>query len=264
MSWSSEMRRTVPAIGTGLRALIGIGILLATAALPVHAQVSVTTWRNDIGRTGQNLNETVLNTSDVNSTQFGKLFSQPVDGYVYAQPLYLSGVTINGQTHNVVFVATENDSVYAFDADNNGGANANPLWFASMLSAAHGAAAGATTLSSDEVGTDIIPQVGITGTPVIDPSTGTLYVVSATQEGTSSFFLRLHALDVTTGLEKFGGPVVITANVPGTGNGSSGGSLTLDPEWQNQRPGPATEWHCLYRVRFTRRQWPLARVDLRL
>ncbi|WP_263337675.1 chitobiase/beta-hexosaminidase C-terminal domain-containing protein [Acidicapsa dinghuensis] len=201
-----------------------------------NAQVNVTTWRYDNGRTGQNLNETILNPSDVNTSQFGLLFSHAVDGYVYAEPLYLANVSIGGQTHNVVYVATENDSVYAFDADTNGGANANPLWFASMLSAAHGAAAGATTISSNTVGTDIIPQVGITGTPVIDPTSGTLYVVSATAEG-SGYVQRLHALDVTTGAEKFGGPVVITATVSGTGNGSSGGSLTFDNLWQNQRPG---------------------------
>ena len=92
------------------------------------AQVNVTTYQNDIGRTGQNLSETILNTSNVNATQFGKLFSQPVDGQVYAQPLYLYGITVNGATHNVIYVATENDSVYAFDADTNGGTNSSPLW----------------------------------------------------------------------------------------------------------------------------------------
>ena len=224
-------------LGTGdWRGMFGAALLLTTGSLSMHAQLSVTTWRNDISRTGQNLNETILNTSDVNSSQFGKLFSQAVDGYVYAQPLYLQNVTIGGVSHNVVFVATEHDSVYAFDADSNGGANANPLWFASMLTSAHGAAAGATTVSSNDVGTDIIPEVGITGTPVIDPSSGTLYVVSATAEGTG-FVQRLHALDVTSGAEKFGGPMVITASVAGTGNGSSGGTLTFDNEWQNQRPG---------------------------
>jgi hypothetical protein len=213
-----------------------MGLLLVAGSLTMNAQVSVTTWGNDIGRTGQNLNETILNPSNVNSAQFGKLFSQAVDGYVYAQPLYLPNVTIGGQSHNVVFVATEHDSVYAFDADSNGGVDANPLWFASMLIPAHGAATGATTVSSSIVGTDIIPEIGITGTPVIDPATGTLYVVSATHEGVN-FFLRLHALDVTSGAEKFGGPVDITATVPGTGNGSSGGMLSLDTEWENQRPG---------------------------
>jgi hypothetical protein len=216
--------------------LFALGLSLTASSVPLTAQVSVTTWRNDISRTGQNLSETILNPSDVNATQFGKLFSQPVDGYVYAQPLYMPNVTIAGVSHNVVFVATENDSVYAFDADNNGGTNSSPLWFASMLSTAHGAAPGATTLSSNLVGTDIVPQIGITGTPVIDPTTNTLYVVSATVEG-SAFPIRLHALDITTGAEKFGGPVIITATVPGTGNGSSGGTLTFDPEWENQRPG---------------------------
>ncbi len=202
----------------------------------LSAQTNVTTYHNDIGRTGQNLNETILNTSNVNATQFGKLFSQPVDGQVYAQPLYLSGITVNGATHNVIFVATENDSVYAFDADSNGGANGSPLWKDSLLSTAFGAAAGATTVPSSLVSTDINPQVGITGTPVIDPATGTLYVVSKTYEG-STAVQRLHALDVTTGAEKFGGPRVLTASVPGTGNGSVNGTLTFDPLWENQRPG---------------------------
>ena len=230
------MPKAMTAPGSALRMLFGMGLLFVASSLMMNAQVSVTTWRNDIGRTGQNLNETILNTTNVSPAQFGKLFSQAVDGYVYAQPLYLPNITIGGQSHNVVFVATEHDSVYAFDADSNGGTNANPLWFASMLTTAHGAAAGATTVSSDEVGTDIIPELGITGTPVIDPASGTLYVVSFTQEG-ANFFLRLHALDITSGSEKYGGPAVITATVTGTGSGSSGGTLTLDPEWQNQRPG---------------------------
>jgi PQQ-like domain len=210
-----------------------MGAFLSVSA---SAQVNVTTYHNDIGRTGQNLNETVLTTSNVNATQFGKLFSQPVDGQVYAQPLYLSGITVNGATHNVVFVATENDSVYAFDADSNGGTNSGPLWKASMLLAAHGAAAGATTIPSSLVSTDIQPQVGITGTPVIDPASGTLYVVSAALEGGSAV-QRLHALDVTSGAEKFGGPVVIAASVPGTGNGSVSGKLTFESLYENQRPG---------------------------
>ena len=209
---------------------------LGLAAARCNAQTSVTTFHNDIGRTGQNLNETILTTSNVNSTQFGKLFSQSVDGQIYAQPLYLSGLTVGGQTHNVVFVATENDTVYAFDADSNGGTNASPLWQASMLTAAHGAASGATAFPASELSSDITPLVGITGTPVIDPSTNTLYVVSKSLESGNAV-QRLHALDVTTGNEKFGGPVVITATVTGTGNGSVSGQLTFDSMWENQRPG---------------------------
>ncbi len=202
---------------------------------PSNAQ-NVTTYHNDIGRTGQNLNETILTTSNVNATQFGRLFSQPVDGAIFAEPLYLQNVTIAGQQHNVVFVATENDSVYAFDADSNGGANASPLWKASLLTAAHGAAVGAVAFPSSELSTDIQPLVGITGTPVIDPSSNTLYVVSKSLEAGNAV-QRLHALDVTTGAEKFAGPVVITATVSGTGNGSVSGVLTFDPMWENQRPG---------------------------
>jgi Legume lectin domain/Chitobiase/beta-hexosaminidase C-terminal domain/Bacterial lectin len=211
-------------------------LVLGAGSLALDAQVSVTTWHNDIARTGQNLSETILTPSNVNATQFGKLFSQTVDGFVYAQPLYLPNVSIGGQSHNVMFIATEHDSVYAFDADSNGGADASPLWFASLLTTAHGAAAGATTVPSSDLGTDIVPEVGITGTPVIDPPSGTLYVVSKTLEG-SAFVQRLHALDVTSGAEKFGGPVVITATVSGTGNGSSGGTIIFDSEWENQRPG---------------------------
>jgi hypothetical protein len=222
-------------LGIRVRMLFGVGLLAATGGLSVHAQVSVTTWHNDIARTGQNLNETILNTSNVNATQFGLLFSQPVDGYVYAQPLYLPNLTIGGASHNVVFIATEHDSVYAFDADNNAGANANPLWLASLLAPEHGAAAGATTIPAN-VGSDIYPEMGITGTPVIDPLSGTLYVVSWTLEGTN-YVQRLHALDVTSGAEKFGCPVVISATIPGIGNGSVNSTLTFDSEWELQRAG---------------------------
>lgn len=212
-------------------------MFLATAFGPIlFAQVSVTTSSNDIARTGQNLSETILTPSNVNSAEFGKLFAHSVDGFVYAQPLYLPKVTVGGAVHNVVYVATEHDSVYAFDADANAGSNANPLWFASLLTTAHGAASGATTVPSSLLSADITPEVGITGTPVIDPSTGTLYVVSKTKEG-SSFVQRLHALDVTSGAEKFGGPVVIAPSIAGTGSGSVNGKLTFDPEWENQRPG---------------------------
>jgi hypothetical protein len=197
------------------------------------AQVSVTTYHNDIARTGQNLNETILTPANVNPNGFGLLFVQPVDGYVYAQPLYVPNVSIGGQTHNVAFVTTENDSVYAFDADSAAGANASPLWQVSFLNPPS-----VTTVDSaaDIECTDLVPQIGITGTPVIDPSTGTLYVVASTKEN-GVFFQRLHALDMATGNEKFGGPVAIQATVPGTGFGSSGGQVSFDALHQNQRPG---------------------------
>ncbi len=217
-------------LGTMAAAVCAAGCLTAA-----EAQVNVTMYHNDIGRTGQNLNETQLNLTNVNASSFGKLFSQKVDGQVYAQPLYLSNITVNGAQHNVLFVATEHDSIYAFDADSNGGVDASPLWMASMLTSAHGAAAGAAPISANTVSSDISPEVGITGTPVIDASTGTLYVVSKALEN-SVAVQRLHALDVKTGAEKFGGPVVITASVSGTGNGSVNGTLTFDSLWQNQRP----------------------------
>ena len=220
------------------RTAVAFLILILTVGVNwCGGQVNVVTQRNDIGRTGQNTSESVLAPANVNSSQFGRLFAFPVDGQIYAQPLYLSGVQIPGSgTHNVIFVATEHDSVYSFDADSNGGAHSTPLWQASLLSTAHGAAAGTTTVSSLEIADDIVPEYGITGTPVIDPVAGILYVVSFTQEGTN-FVLRLHALSVTTGVEMLGGPVAIQAQVPGTGNGSSGGVLHFDPKWENQRSG---------------------------
>ncbi|HEY4215059.1 MAG TPA: chitobiase/beta-hexosaminidase C-terminal domain-containing protein [Steroidobacteraceae bacterium] len=217
-----------------LRVFSGLAVGLF-ASLLAYAQVNVTTARNDISRTGQNVNETTLTLANVNATQFGKLFAQPVDGYIYAQPLYLSGVTVNGAVHNVVFVATEHDSVYAFDADSTSGANSAPLWKASMLTAAHGATPGETTGQGNG---DINPEIGITGTPVIDAATGTLYVVSKTIVGGTEFE-RLHALDVTTGAEKAGSPVNMNASVPGTGVGSQGGMVPFLPLplRENQRPG---------------------------
>ena len=198
----------------------------------IQAQVNVTTFHNDAARDGQNMNETILTPSNVNAAQFGRLFVQPIDGYAYAQPLYVSNLQIAGAAHNVVFVATEHDGVYAFDADGNSGIDATPLWYVSFINPA----AGVTTVSSvnDLVCTDINPEVGITGTPVIDPASNTLYVVAKTKEN-GAFFQRLHALDIITGAEKFGGPVVIQATVPGTGDASSGGEVSFDALRNNQR-----------------------------
>jgi len=158
------------------------------------------------------LNESVLTPANVNTTTFGLLFSVPVDGQIYAQPLYVSGLNIGGTVHNTVFVATEHDSVYAFDADTP----SPPLWQTSFMSPA----AGITTVSSADVNCTVItPEIGITSTPVIDPNSGTLYVVAATKEN-GTFFHRVHALDVMTGTDKVP-PVVIQGNVPGTGDGSA-------------------------------------------
>ena len=198
------------------------------------AQVRVTTYHNDNFRTGLNFAETLLNPLNVNHIQFGKLFTQSVDGYVYAQPLYLPNVSIPGRgTHNAVFVATEHDSVYAFDADSNSGSNATPLWKVSFINPL----AGITTVPNNDAACyDIVPEIGITGTPVIDASSGTLYVVAKTKEN-GSYVQRLHALSVSTGAEKFGGPVEIQASAPGTGLGGNGTTITFDPLLANQRPG---------------------------
>jgi len=191
----------------------------------LQAQVSVTTYQYNSQRTGVNGSETILTPSNVNSTNFGKLFSQAVDGNIYAQPLYMPSLTINGAVHNVVFVATENDSVYAFDADSNTGANAQPLWQTSLIPP------GGTTVS-DNYCTDINPQYGITGTPVIDPSTNILYAVGETYEN-GNYIKRLHALNIITGTEMPGSPTVITATVTVPGQGA----VTFDSLWENQRAG---------------------------
>jgi Bacterial Ig-like domain (group 2) len=229
---------------TSIQAAVGAIKGVAILSVTNHTSNSsgfagVFTQHNDIGRTGQNLGESILTPANVNTATFGKLFSQAVDGNVYAQPLYVRNVSIAGGTHNVIYVATEGDSVYAFDADSNTGTNAGLLWHASMIDTAHGAAAGARTMNTASAlpgCTDLIPQVGITSTPVIDPSTGTMYVEAKSEEN-GAFIHRLHALDITTGAEKAPGPTVITATVPGTGDGSSGGVLTMDPLHHMNRPG---------------------------
>jgi hypothetical protein len=199
------MAELVRARVTVVSALILLALISPTSS---RAQVPVTTWHYDNARTGANPNETILTPQNVSSTQFGKLFTQPVDGAIIGQALYLPSITIPGSgVHNVVYVATMNDSVYAFDADSATGANAQPLWQTTFL------VGGATPVPIKLQkcgGTTLWTEVGIVSTPVIDPVAGTLYVVAKTYEN-SQFVHRLHALDVTTGLEKTGSPVVITA-----------------------------------------------------
>ena len=189
------------------------------------AAVDVVTYHNDVARTGQNLNEAVLTTANVNSTTFGKLRSLPVDGKVDAQPLYLAQLAIGGATRNVLYVATEHGSVYALDADAG-----TPLWQVSTL--------GSGEVTSDTRGCDqITPEIGITATPVIDRNAGThgvIYVVAMSKSG-STYFQRLHALDVTTGAEMFGGPRNITASFPGAGDNSSNGNVIFDPAQYKER-----------------------------
>ena len=201
--------------------ILGVTLVLLPPALLAQR---VLTWHNDTERTGRNLQETILTPTNVNPTQFGKKFSVTVDDQIIAQPLYAANLAIPNQgTHNVVWVATENDSVYAFDADNAG----PPLWQVSL---------GPAVPCSDFGGTCAeLNTVGITGTPVVDPTTQTLYVDAFTKEN-GNYIHRLHALDCLTGAEKFGGPVVLQGSVPGTGAGSVGGILTFDPFWQNTRP----------------------------
>lgn len=215
------------------RCLFSLLWLLTALSSYGAAQATVATYHNDKGRTGNNLLETMLTLNNVNPTQFGKLFSQFVDGFIYSQPLYVPNVNVAGLgTHNVVFVATMNDSVYAFDADGHTGSNAQPLWKASFINPK----SGITTVPAADVNCSDLysPKIGIVGTPVIDTTGGTLYVVARTKES-GVYYQRLHALDITSGAEKFGGPVVIQASVLGSGSGSIHGTITFDPLIQNQR-----------------------------
>jgi hypothetical protein len=212
---------------TRLSRLAGIVCCLS---LPLSADTAVTTWRNDIGRTGQSIQETQLTPGNVNSATFGKYFAFAVDGYVYAEPLYVSGLNIAGGIHNAVFIATEHDSVYAMDADHN-----RQLWNASLIDTAHGAAAGATPASNTDIGnSSIVPEIGITSTPVIDLATKTIYVVAKSKEN-GAFIERLHALDLTTGQEQPSSPVVISGSVHGTGVGSVNGVIAFQPLFQLSR-----------------------------
>jgi hypothetical protein len=235
--FSSYFNKIIPA----MRTAVLVGSLLCGLAASLAAQsptaVPVLTWRYDLTHAGQNTQETLLTPSNVNVNSFGKLFSLSVDSTVYAQPLYVPNLKMSdGQMHNVVFVATENDSIYAFDADSNGGANASPIWQISLLTAAHGAGAGATAVPwSDSGSPDVAPTVGITGTPAINLATNTMYVVAATKEN-GEYFSRLHAINIITGAEQANSPANITATVAGTGNGSSGGQLSFSSLWENQRP----------------------------
>lgn len=211
-----------------LRATVTLGIMLLIATAALAAGTDVVTYHNDIARTGQNLQETTLTTSNVNSKSFGKLFTMSVDGTVDAEPLYLSQVSIGGNAHNVLYVVTENDSVYAFDADTG-----SKLWQVSLL-------ASGESPSGDHGCGQISPQIGITSTPVIDRKSGTngtIYVVAMSETQSSTYIQRIHALDITSGQEEFGGPTVIKARFPGNGDNSHNGYVVFDPSQYAERSG---------------------------
>ncbi len=217
----------------------------ASIAIGVTDLVGVATYHNNPSRDGANTSEYALTVSNVGSNTFGKLFSCTVDGAVYAQPLWVPNVTIGSAHHNVLFVATEHDSLYALDAD------ANPcvqLWQANLVDAAHGANSGETPVPTSLVGYgdgNIMPEIGVTGTPVIDLLTGTLYVVSKSVIPSGpSFYQRLHAIDIATGSEKFSGPVNIAASYPGTGDG--GANVAFSARQENERSGLALAGGVVY------------------
>jgi hypothetical protein len=204
-------------------------LLWATAVAGLRAQTNVLTYHNDLARTGQNLAETMLTPQNVNASTFGKLFAMAVDGKVDAQPLYVSALSIPGDgIRNLVFAATEHDSVYAFDADNG-----TIYWHVSLLQAGE-------TTSDDRGCGQVTPEIGITATPVIDLTAGphgTIYVVAMSKNSSGSYYQRLHALDIVSGAEEFGGPVTVEASVPGNGDNSSNGSVVFDAKQYKSRPG---------------------------
>ncbi len=231
------------------------------------AQVNVLTWHNDSQHTGQNLQETVLTPTNVNSKTFGKLFTYPVDGMMYAQPLYVQGLTINGTTHNVVFVATENDTVYAFDADSEA-LNPTPLWQKSYSTPP---SVTALPCTDNDPYCNVYPIIGITGTPVINLANQSIYFITRTKEqgpkGGYLYATRLHALNITSGVEQPGSPTTICVAAAGKGCNLAPYTLTSQqfiPEHQMQRPAltltpyPGTQQGVLYVPFGQDRGWVLA------
>lgn len=198
---------------------------LRTAA-PTISAVNVLTYHNDNGRTGQNLDEKTLTLGKVNSASFGKIGFLSTQGLVDAEPLYVSGLATNGAKHNVVFVATEHDLVYAFDAD-----TLQELWRVSLL--------GADETTSDDRGCgQVKPEIGITSTPVINLANGThgtLYAVAMSKDRSGNYFQRLHALDLTTGAELPGSPQALAATYPGSAQPNSNGRVVFDPKQYKER-----------------------------
>jgi hypothetical protein len=198
------------------------------------AQVAVTTYHNDNYRSGVNAHEVLLNTGNVSVQHFGKLAVFPVQGQVYAQPLYVPRLNIGGTSHNVVFVVTEHDQAYAFDVNSG-----SQLWQTNFLKSLNPLVTISSVSSNDVNCEDMVPEIGITGTPVIDTTTNTMFLVAKTkqynmQTQITTFYQTLHALDIRTGIDK-APPHVIVATARGNGTGSIGGVLTFDPLIEGQR-----------------------------
>ena len=228
------------ALGANSSGTANANVTVTVTCNAINTAFGVFTNKNDNSRTGQNVQETLLTPQNVNVNTFGKLFSYPVDGTVQTQPLYVSNVYIplplNGTTgnHNVVYFATANDTVYAYDAD--GLVQTGPLWKTSFVDPPTVVPVPGSCVDAN------VQIIGVTPTPVIDPNTNTMYVEARTLENptdacTGTYVHRLHALDIATGQEKFGGPKIIEASVPGTGEGSVNGVVEFDPQKENARPG---------------------------
>jgi hypothetical protein len=210
-------------------AALFLSCLVAGCAPCAFPQTNVLTYHNNNARTGVNSSETTLTPANVNSASFGKLFTLSVDGLVDAEPLYLSAVPIAGSgTHNLLIIATEHDSVYAFDADTG-----SPIWHITTLKSGE-------TTSDDRGCGQVTPEIGITSTPVIarpKGSNGVIYTVAMSKDSSGNYHQRLHALDAATGNELSKGPVDISGKYPGTGDNSSGGFVIFDPAQYKERSG---------------------------
>jgi hypothetical protein len=245
VNWTSSMPDTASISDGGIASTKKVGtvatIIVRAASGPISTSTFLTvtpnpggftgvlTYHNDVMRTGENRNETILSPSNVNPSSFGEQFSIPVDGNIYAQPLYAANVAIPGKgLRNVVFVATENNTLYAFDAENPAG---EVLWQVNL--------GPAVPYEVQPPGncTGIEPTIGITSTPVIDAASNTIYVMARTYEAPATFKHALHALDLATGKEREGSPAIVAANVKGKGTGSKKGRLAFDPSLQLQRAG---------------------------
>ena len=217
---------TVTFTGTSGSLTHSASLALTVQAVPLTNAPDVTTYHYDLARDGLNPQETILTPANVNSTQFGKIGFDTVDGKVDAEPLYLANLIVGGQFHNVLYVASEHGSVYAFDADSG-----SQLWKTSVIPSGE-------TTSDDHGCSQISTEIGITSTPVIDRKqgpNGTIFTVGMSKDASGKYHQRLHALDITTGAEIAGSPTEIAASVPGTGDNSQNGTVVFDPSQYAER-----------------------------